>query len=999
MDQEKILSLSQCFRSSNQSLLSMASNELLVLYSNPDSIPLLLSMFLEYDDDFIRKNLLIGLDKALTDNNINKLSPEKLSIVQDMFVNLVFSLTDDQAFDDISNPLFFLYHKTGMWPSLQQYISTGDYTKTRYFLILNHVVSKDINNEDSVEQMIEFVTPRLQQNLASNQSLENFFTLLCFISSLAVKSKNRDFLFDFVDFFKNALHELLQNLESKFFANYLEVLRYLIAGGYLDFIENVCPLPNLLQLSLNPDLDYAKSMTIRSFFNETLDLCNYDSKTILQFLEMIVQLSIKFYSTEVDIQTQQIDDYFKFFKLLSIEECQEFSNTKIQQLLQLNSIPSICTAMSIYQGAIIRGAIFENVLNLFIQCYSIDNNDIKMIVISTLSDVSEEISVQIEQHSTTLFSMFSQHLQELTSVSPQLREQPVMSIFDAFKTIIDCCPELSDQTSISLMNILALYVQNGTGIEQVQALMNIYLIIEKNDKVATLPTTFSLILQPITSHFAEFRNLSYNFLILYVTRYPRFIETQLNMIILSISNENDFECFGLICSLLSAISISFKTPQIREFIISKLNLFVDVCNCNAEANFVLYQSKGIVIGSLLGIMISYPDLVESLFPHAVKGIVDLIETENINQFGRIVKGFNFLSSEYIKIDPNSLIPIFDAISRKLNEKSNPESEYYDGIFILLTDFYNYLEKMPCLCDILVVGVKTFLYQAQHEKKYIDRIGFSSAFIRTVFQNISTDPIKLIAQQCFPSLLEMLESNLYLPSIENHIILVISSIIEGNSDAIPDSYQQPLMYILMKIMQSATMCTTKSIVYLIKCLAEEKPAFLQSNVIIIFQYLVNILSLHSNNPMILQMNDLIISTLISLEENIVFMSLNEFFHVISPYLPIYSDTMEMSYVYTFLLVNFNSMNVENQTRFIESNIILLSKLQINQVLNNYLQIEEVVGIFNTIKAKLDSIEDSQSYIDQLLSSDEEKRAFLKNFNYIIGCAQQLAQQQVSQQNSE
>ena len=71
---ERLVQLFDSFRSGNEEEMMAASNELLAFYSTPDSLPILTSFYLFTTDDFLKKSIIIGIDKALNDENFSNIT-------------------------------------------------------------------------------------------------------------------------------------------------------------------------------------------------------------------------------------------------------------------------------------------------------------------------------------------------------------------------------------------------------------------------------------------------------------------------------------------------------------------------------------------------------------------------------------------------------------------------------------------------------------------------------------------------------------------------------------------------------------------------------------------------------------------------------------------------------------------------------------------------------------------------------------------------------------
>ena len=229
------------------------------------------------------------------------------------------------------------------------------------------------------------------------------------------------------------------------------------------------------------------------------------------------------------------------------------------------------------------------------------------------------------------------------------------------------------------------------------------------------------------------------------------------------------------------------------------------------------------------------------------------------------------------------------------------------------------------------------------------------------------------------------------------MLILASISATQIDTINYYRDRLISFLVPKIMTSNSN-TVKNIAYFFKNLANRNAILVfcnnnKENLEIIWNSLVSRLSQpESSTPTLLLMNDNIISAMISIEENIHLLPINNFYALISPFLPCYTDSDEFLDIYSSLISFFPRLNDENKNHFINVLILFLSFTESTSFFSAVSDSERtdlLVFMFTIIKGKLDSINDAKSFIDSIIKDDDHKNIFTHNFNYIGSIVQQLS----------
>ena len=998
MDNDTIFHILQCFRSGNEELMMAASNELMSFYSTPDSLPILSSLYLLTKDNFLKKSILIGIDKALTDKNLSDIDYEQLTILQDNLILMLTQETDAHLLSKIEEfftPILKKFQKS--WPSLDNYIFSNDLANVNvYFTIFNLYVIKTKKIEDC-DEIIEFARPKLQYAFQNDTPLQGILSAFCFIATLSYKMVHPNFIWEFTDEFKSFFQKLCFNgVDHSLIKSFLTLLCY-IEGGIesSQFTKRVCPIDDIIRYCLSPDSNYSDCIHLRIFINKSLTVSELEFETLMALITNLIQVSKKLYSMEIDVQTQQIDDYFPILKFIPISQRRECCFLHIQNLIQENTPASICTALSIYKGAIISGVFFDqNDLEFFIQCYNINHLGVKMVASSTLVDISEELSNDIEKNPSLLIGAFCQDLNYSLTLPIEIREQFVLSIFEVIQSILIFCVDFPDEVYDILLKCFLNYIQNGTQIEQFKALYNLMQIIQQSSIIALLPEISNLPFQLLLTNDPSLKEIAYKILEIYVKLYPK--NTDVPGILEAILCEPDSEC-SIYASIIGYIAIEFGTnEQIKNIILSRIPLFL----AKSQGNEIQNSNDvnwGNAISALFFIMSAYNEIKKSLFPQVINSIANLIQAKGTNDdnISSISKGIEIFSmnDQSLNFKPEVFNPIFIQIKARLCKELFVD----DNLFELLELMTNFIKcsDIPEIDSFVYLAIRRFIsLMKSDEKRDIKGIQATSNFMRTVFGNYNSEQMESMGKQLVGVVLDQLTANESSSVLEGHLILVLSSIALIHFKCF-DGYIDKLLTFLISKFETSISNTAKNIAYFFKNLAQHN-LFNKDKSVLLWNLLISRLSKpECITPTILILNDNIISALISIEKTINLLPIDDFYSLISPFLPCYTDTYELFDIYLSLLSFYPQMNNENKNNLI---IVLISFISYEQsasffnAAKDFERTDLLVLLISLIREKLDSIDNRESFINSTFPNNDQKVTFINSFNYLIGIVQHQEESQ-------
>ena len=998
MDKERLIQLLQFVLSTDQNLINLASDELLKFYSTPESLILLSIIYNEIQaNNSLKQLIIIGINHSLKMGNLSKLTNEQLIQYENLLVFMISNETNNRNLKDISE-LFrsVLSYTKQSWPSLDTFLINNSSNSNEYFNLFNQMISETKTPEECIK-IIEFIRPKIHDVFEIDSPISTQFSALCMIATIAIQKENPEFLFEFVDIFKIFFQKVCNSENFNDLNSFLKIISYCNFGlNSANFSDLVCPLNLIFEFCLIPETPFIKCIYLRDFLKGNMNFYqnNLDLDHLKYILCFLIQLSMKLYSTEPDVQTQQLDDYFSFLKYLSIPQCQEFCSSQIFKLLQEETLPSVCTAISLLRGAITRGVIFNDIIHFFLTIYSINNSNIRILALSALCDVSDEISFQIEEGADALLQTFIEHMKVLVLEDPITREQSIKSIYEALNYIFLICFNFDSNLIEELYRILFNIIHNGSLNEQFLSILLLSQCIRKNSNVAKDPNTLEIILQLLESNDPEFKNLSISILQIYLHYYSEIIIPHLDKIFKIIDNTNSQSCYGYMCSFIGNSALAFG-EQVRDSILKKLPFISMVCH---STNIDDLQSNAIEMGieSLFYVMLAYNDTIPTLFPQAITAIVNAILNCRISNSRFISKGIDAFYMSGAKINSQNITPVINAVLNIYNDTDkNISDEYFDIINSLIV----ISKEIPQLDHSLFIAVKRFLELIESDdKKDVRGIELTSDFIRTVIEmhkasNLkhsenstsqvimnSLSNIRKICSQLVTVCFSKLSSRKFSPVVESHLLLIIAAIAIFDISCFPNDYEESIQILFVKLLQDSIPNTIKNIAYVIKVIVEEKPQLLSSSIHLYFETLQSKLSLNPKLTFeIARLNEYILSALLTIESKFFIIPVNDFFSLVCDFLPLFTDEEEAPSIYSFMLSFFKDMDQANKDKFVASCILFLSMNEYNQICQSIFKQDIIIQMLNHIKIKLDTVENPQEFISHILPNSSAQQMFIQNYN--------------------
>lgn len=999
MNSNFLFELFECFRSNDEDIIREASDRLIEFYSTPESLPFLSSLYLGTYDIFIKESILVGITKALNDEILSKLNPEQLSILQNNLILMLYSEENNELISRIESffpPIINKFQRS--WQSLDDYLfENNNESHTEYFYIFSNYL--DIKTNEDCDYIIEFTRPKLKFVLTSDLPINSQLSALCFILNISLKKDHQDFLCEFFDECRILFQKVCQNEDYNFLFSFIEILCFVERGlGTSEFTKQVCSLNYIVEYCLSDDAYYSNCINLRVFINESLTISETDPNDLSGLVYFLIEISKKFYSKEIDVQTQRIDDYFPVLKYIPIDTRKELCSNCIQNLIDEGNPASICAALSLFRGAVISGITFgESNLIFFMEIYNIEDINIKIIAVSTLVDVCEELSTDIEENMDSLLSEFCQNLISVLDVSYETRKQFVLSVFEVMRSVIIYASDFSDDICNELIESLTQYIQNGEPDEQYQALFILMRIIEKSPKIACVQEIYDFIFELLEIQDPNIKELCYGILMIYNESYSQ--HANVDLILDSISNVPSDECF-VYFKIIGSIAIRFGSREdIKQFLYDQIQLILDVSMDNEILEG--QDHRGSAIFSLFLIMTAFNDLIQEIFPLVILAIAKIIGTYGLtdNNVDDISKGVEIFTSRIdFTFEPETFVPVFNQIKARFKIDKIVENDNLFSMLYLMTNFVECHEFPDILNYICIALRRLYDLMKSDEKKDIEAIQSISDFIRTAFENCESDKIIEMGSQLVSIIYEQLTENQSSSDLECHLILILSTISTSQVECF-DEYGIALTGFLINKMADSFPNTAKNIAYFVKNLADSENLMKyldnnQANFSFLIEKLINCLTPECEKSTLMRLNDNIISALITIEKKLKFMQIDDFYSLILPYLPAITDSDEFFYIYAPLIDSLSEMNAENQDNFIKILIYFFSFRQSAQFLKDALGSERGDLIFNLryiITEKLDSVDDSQSFVNTILNDDIHKAVFAYFLNYIDSLAYQKSNQ--------
>lgn len=1005
MQADRFYQLLSCLGSSSENLSSeliqKAADELLAFWSAPQSLIFLTDQYKICTDIHAKKGILLGISKAISLNQNHILEMDSLEYFLNNLVQILIAETDDnfsQEIADLFGPVLQITQKT--WPTLLNYLHEFPQRTENFFYLTNNIILlKSVEEETIRQDVISNAILLLKTSDYEQWELSAKLSVLSFLYNLIIKFEHHEFLEEFSHFFSLFYVQLLQTKDiSKYLNSSLLILDLFNIGlNSSEFSESVCPVLQLIAFCLNNDsVTNSQCIQVREYINQVVKYMNPVIEYTYQLILQTAQLSHKIYSIEIDIQTKGIDDFFPLLKKIPIKERSEFSQSVINELIKQPDPAFFCTALSVYQGALLSNINFDDhALDFFFTIIEgIDDFGVRKIALSTLSEVARIITTEIEMNIDRLIISICTYLQFLAEQLVEIRTDNSPLAVEALQTIIEVTPKLSDDSCRLFFLTSTQYIQNGISLEQHRFLYLLSYLAQESFDCSTQQQTIALFFECLNLPDPDIRLTAYNGIMAIFSRFPQVISV--DDLIKAIDNEKDPYCFGTIVGIYGEL-VHHYHPQVKEYILSKLEFIFSFVNLPETVSIRFFQNYGYAVMTLFYIISAYQ--AYQLLDRLIQSLTFIIKNDYVNSLNvqPICCGFDAFFA--LNCDPKVYLPIYQSIKELIETKPNHDSSVYSILVALVQD--QQIEDIPNIDFFTISAIMSFIKLVQtNSKENSNFVADIAEFIRLVYENYTSKDIMEIGKVLVKFILNLLaneQSPIY-STTEIQLYYVLSSIVQIEGYFDQEFYLKLVPLLISKINESTDPGRCKVIAFIIKNLCNLNENVIEDQY---FHSIITVLAshfvIHGDVSSLSFLNDNIVAALVALQSRYRVLEIDAFFKLIQSYLPCTTDDDEFFDIYASLISFFPFLNLENQGLLADIFVVFLS-LPAGGKFLIFLLTQEIgdeddlkfTKVFQTIFQIIAKhlIEHGKDYFSQLLQTDLALKTFSENYQFMLSKIQSI-----------
>lgn len=896
----------QCYRqlqTTNIDAIYHANEYLDSICSDSSSICEFVNIYLNYSDLYIRKSALIGIVNCIS--RLQNIGNDAITyLAENYFCMLAINEDNDCCSSFLVEIGEFIIQKIGVnyWTGLKDYLFSDTVSQIYYRLLTQYLVSIDEFDKNLLKLIFNKIAIGLEEEQDYNIKLSAF----CLLLTSYFIHNSIDFLLSFspkiITFFK----ELFNDPDYNHFKNYLDAINICIENK-IDVVETFCSTLEIIQNLSNIKLSYTHCIILKNYVNKRLQFIDLSIEEAEFTFNQFVQLSIKFFSHEIDESTKEINSFLPILKKIQFKKCLELSLNTINDLLSLDTPESICTAISILSSLVLRCGYFNGVLDIFVKCFEYQNPKVQLYSYSSFSDLSKIIcdytSSELDDICKITFNVLNSYLNMNSNIRDEYTIEIIHSLTNMLISNINISSLLSD-----LMVLLYQFLQNGSNKEIYYFLTILSITLCKaaqDDFIKYVDDICNFLVYFGITHIDEsIRIISYYCISCLVSNYPNNMKKYIHIIIETIEKENEEEVFDNICYFIGCLASSYK-EEVLPYISQKINFIFNQIKENGYYAF----------DALSSILITYKtkELIQLYYDS-----LTLIFEEHFNH-SKIYQSLK--KSLYILNELNET-QIFTSIIKNIEkqiDESNKEIDSLEGCIEIVILVYYYEIIDPLYFMKLSYNIIDFILDSYDESKN-SILDSCSEIIRTILLNESSDALIEISKQLAQKILPYLNSDI--DYLKHFSYLFLSDFVKI-PQIISEEDLEDSIYSLTSSIEQEISFIAKDAVCLLNSISKAYPNLILKHCERIVNLSYNRLksTITSKNDEYLKDN--LISLLVSIERQEQFIPTNAFISSIIRYLPILDDEFEFTNVYSYVYSVYESLEPSIQLLYPQFTIKFLS----------------------------------------------------------------------------
>jgi hypothetical protein len=391
-------------RCPEQAIINRCSAELSEIFADPFSISLLISAYADFPSDYYKRCILLSL-KYLLHTRIPHGDPETLRNDQNALMVLL-ELEKERTFQiGLALLVLALLSQSGHdWVSLDPYLQSSQLHAEVHLIFFASLLSSGVEDKHFLELCKSTIDLGFRQEIPDQIMA---FSVLGFFQR---KMENPDDILNYGSNINRLFRTLITDPQStpEQISRFISAIDCFIENG-ADFItiEAVCPTLLIIEnLFCSPN--YSIRVILRDYLNRRFLYLSFDTETALNILDRMIDLSIWFFSVEIDEATVEFDDFRGVFFWYSAHEASRFVCSRIEALLSESTPERICCALDLIRGLIARCGASEYLIRYLIVCLEFQVDfQVRALAMHILCDYSTVLQHSLEIHFTELVNSLS----------------------------------------------------------------------------------------------------------------------------------------------------------------------------------------------------------------------------------------------------------------------------------------------------------------------------------------------------------------------------------------------------------------------------------------------------------------------------------------------------------------------------------------------------------------------------------------------------------------